>query len=85
MTKNNFVAEVTFKEASSEIAPALALIFQGSLCQQSTQDDWCKANVTPIYKPRKKDRGKAENYSPISLTSISCKILEHIILSNVMN
>ena len=61
------------------IAPAPALIFQTSLSQQSTPDDWCKANVTPIYKPRKKDRGKAENYRPISLTSISWKILEHII------
>ena len=73
------------KETSSEIAPALALIFQASLYQQSIPDNWHKANVTPIYKPGKKDRGKAENYRPISLTSISCKILEHIIHSNVMN
>ena len=72
------------KETSSEIAPALALVFQASLYEQSIPDDWRKANVTPIYKPAKKDRGKAENYRPISLTSISCKILEHIIHSNVM-
>ena len=72
-------------ETSSEIAPALALIFQASLCQQSIPDSWRKANVTPIYKPGKKDRGKAENCRPISLTSISCKILEHIIHRNVMN
>ena len=42
------------KETSSEIAPALALIFQASLCQQSIPDDWHKANITPIYKPGKK-------------------------------
>ena len=42
------------KEASSEIAPALALIFQASLCQQAVPDDWRKANVIPIYKPGKK-------------------------------
>ena len=43
-----------FKETSSEIAPALALISQASLYQQSIPDDWRKANVTPIYKPAKK-------------------------------
>ena len=59
------------RETLSEIAPAFALIFQALLYQQSIPDDWCKANVTPIYKPGKKDRGKAENYRPISLTSIS--------------
>ena len=73
------------KETSSEITPALVLIFQASLCQQSILDDWRKANVTPIYKPGKKDWGKAENYRPISFTSISCKILKHITHSNVMN
>ena len=73
------------KKTSSEIAPALALIFQASLCQQSIPDDLHKANETPIYKPEKKDRGKAENYKPIPLKSISCKMLEHIIHINVMN
>ena len=73
------------KKTSSEIAPALALIFQASLCQQSIPDDLHKANETPIYKPGKKDRGKAENYKPIPLKSISCKMLEHIIYINVMN
>ena len=42
------------KETSSEIAPALALVFQASLYEQSIPDDWRKANVTPIYKPAKK-------------------------------
>ena len=42
------------KETSSEIVPALALIFQASLCPQSIPDDSRKANVTPIYKPGKK-------------------------------
>ena len=42
------------KETSSEIPPALAVIFQASLCQHSIPDDWRKANGTPIYKPEKK-------------------------------
>ena len=44
------------KELSTEISPALALIFNASLHQQKIPDDWRKAVVTPIYKQGKKDR-----------------------------
>ena len=40
------------------------------------------ANVTPVYK--KGPKSKPENYRPISLTCICCKILEHIITSNII-
>ena len=40
------------------------------------------ANVVPIFK--KGDRLQPNNYRPISLTSITCKMLEHIITSNIM-
>jgi hypothetical protein len=40
-------------------------------------NDWKKANVTPIYKGG--DKGQIENYRPVSLTSVVCKILEKII------
>ena len=53
---------------SSELTPSPALIFQASLCHQSVPDDGHKANVTPIYKAGKRDKGKAENYRPISIT-----------------
>ena len=41
--------------------------------------------VNPIYKADKKDRSNPENYRPISLTCITCKILEHIVHSNIMH
>ena len=44
---------------------------------------WSRANIAPIFK--KGDRSLAANYRPISLTSICCKILEHIIFTNIMN
>ena len=44
--------------------------------------DWRDADVVPLFK--KGDKTKAVNYRPVSLTSISCKLLEHIIHSNVM-
>ena len=39
--------------------------------------------MTPIFK--KGDRTAPANYRPISLTSICCKTLEHIVHSQVMN
>jgi len=38
--------------------------------------------LTPILK--KGDRSKAENYRPVSLTSIACKALERIITSSIV-
>ena len=43
-----------------------------------------EALINPIYKKGKNDRGIAENYRPISLTSVTCKLLEHIIHSNII-
>ena len=44
--------------------------------------NWKHANVAPAFK--KGERYKAENYRPISLTCICCKLMEHIITSNIM-
>ena len=71
-------------EVAYEITPALTLAFNASLDQGRTPDDWKQAIINPIYKPGKKDRSNPENYRPISLTCITCKILEHIVHSNIM-
>ena len=70
------------KELSSELAPIFTLLFQASLHQQSIPNIWKHANVTPIYK--KGDKTNPSNYRPVSLTCISCKLLERIICSNLM-
>ena len=69
------------KECSSEIAPILTLIYNKSLAQGTVPDDWRQANVAPIFK--KGEKYNAANYRPVSLTSICCKTLEHIIVSNI--
>ena len=38
------------KEAASELAPALGLVFTASLTQGRVPDDWKTADVTPIFK-----------------------------------
>ena len=55
--------------------PTTHLYFQSSLDQGQLPNDWKSANITPIYK--RGNRTDPENYQPI--TSICCKILEHII------
>ena len=69
------------KELSPELAPILTLLFKASLHQQSFPDIWKHASVCPIYK--KGDKTSPSNYRPVSLTCISCKLLEHIICSNL--
>ena len=73
------------KETSDEISTGLTLIFQASIHQATIPDDWRHAIIAPIYKTGKTDRAKAENYRPISLTSVSCKIMEHIMHSSIIS
>ena len=70
------------QELCNEIAPVLQIIFERSLQTGKIPSDWRKALVAPIFK--KGDKSSAANYRPISLTCILCKVLEHIIASNVV-
>ncbi|MEW8547322.1 MAG: reverse transcriptase domain-containing protein, partial [Candidatus Thiodiazotropha sp.] len=71
------------KSLSEEVADILCLIFQASLDQGKIPKAWKKAYISPIFK--KGDRHKPSNYRPVSLTSICCKILEHIVHSHVIS
>jgi hypothetical protein len=66
-----------------EISPALTLLYRASLKSGTVPQDWKLAHVSPIFK--KGERYCAENYRPISLTSIPCKIMEHVIVHAMMN
>ena len=69
------------KEVSSEITPALTLIFQASLDQSTLPEVWRQAIVVIVFK--KGRHTDPCNYSPISLTCICTKILEHIVYSSI--
>ncbi|XP_072039781.1 uncharacterized protein [Amphiura filiformis] len=66
---------------ATEIGPMLHYIFRQSYATGQLPDDWRKAHVTGIYK--KGTKSNPANYRPISLTCISCKIMEHIVLSHM--
>ena len=71
------------KEQAEDIAPVLLMIFRKSLAAGEVPDDWRTANVTLAFK--KGQKYQAKNYRPISLTSVCCKIMEHVIASQLMN
>jgi hypothetical protein len=49
--------------------------FQASINQGTIPPEWKEANVVPIFKKGVKSR--ASNYKPVSLTVVTCKMLEH--------
>ena len=69
------------KEFAHQLAPLLTVLYQASINQGSIPEDWKIAKVTPIFK--KGNKSNPSNYRPVSLTSICCKVLEHIIYSSV--
>ena len=71
------------KVAPVDSAITLKCIFQQSLDFGIVPIDWKQALVTPIHK--KDSKSSIGNYRPISLTCISCKLLEHILCSHIMN
>ena len=58
-------------------------VFQQSQSTGEVPLDWKQANVVPIFK--KGSRFKPENYRPFSLTVVISKMLEHIIVSQIMD
>ena len=70
------------KECAEDLAPILAIIFNKSLQTGTVPEDWKTANVSAVFK--KGQRYDPANYRPVSLTCLCCKMLEHIIVSNVM-
>ena len=66
---------------ADEIAPAIAAFFRQSLATGKLPDPWRTAWISPVYK--KGPRCEAENYRPVSLTCVMCKLMEHIICTHM--
>ena len=73
---------ILLKELCEEIAPIIQVIFERSIQTGKLPTEWCRAQVSPIFK--KGDKTSAANYRPISLTCILCKVLEHIMASHLV-
>ena len=71
------------KELAFDLAPIFTHLYQQSLNTGTLPEEWKSAFITPVFKKGK--RSDPLNYRPISLTSIVCKIFEHIVASQVTN
>ena len=77
------ISHAILKNCASQLAPGLSAIFQKSVDSGELPEDWVNANASPVFK--KGDVHLAENYRPVSLTSVSCKLLEHVICKHLLN
>jgi hypothetical protein len=71
------------KELADEITQFLTKIFQKTIDTGELPLDWKSGNVTAVYK--KCERYTPGNYRQIALTSLCCKIQEHILVSSILN
>ena len=60
----------------------LRVIFEQSLGTGDIPQDWCQALVHPVFKGG--NPKQPENYRPISLTCLCCKMMERILASSVV-
>ena len=71
------------KELRIVVSFPSCMIFNKSLSTDEVPNDWKIVHVTPVFK--KGTRSLAENYRPISLTYIVCKIFEPFICRAIVN
>ena len=70
-------------EIVDQISIPLATVFNLSLEEGVVPLEWKEANIIPLFK--KGSRNKSENYRPVSLTSVICKLLERLIKDHLVD
>ena len=68
-------------ELATELGPVFADLFQTSLDTGEIPKEWSLAILCSLY--RMGDRALAYNYRPVTLICVPCKLLEHIVCSNI--
>ena len=76
------ISGAILKHCANVSAMYLKCIFEQSLDTGEVPCDWCQAIVHPVFKGGNSKR--PENYRPISLTCICCKMMERILVSYIV-
>ena len=69
-------------ERIEQISIPTARVFNLSLKQGVVPFEWKEANIIPLFK--KCSRKKSDNYTPVSLRSVICKLLERLIKDHMV-
>jgi hypothetical protein len=77
------VPGILLKKIGSSISKFLSLLFNLSLESNEIPLQWKTAIISPIHK--KGSKHCPNNYRPISLTSVICRLFENILCSNLLN
>ena len=70
-------------ETVEQINISLARVFNLSLKEGVVSFEWKEANIIPLFK--KGSRNKSENYKPMNLASVICKLLERLIKNHMVD
>ena len=76
----DMVSAKFLKEVATEISHALTLLFNASILQSIIPTDWKEAFIQPTYNGGEQSR----NCRKLSTNLATCKLLEHIIHSNII-
>ena len=71
------------KELSNVLSIPIAMIMNKSIQEGMLPSNWKTAHVVPIFKKGKKNL--AGNYRPVSLTSVTCKVLETLVREKLID
>ena len=73
---------MVLKNCSQSLALPLSILFRKSYSLGTLPSEWKLAHVVPVHK--KGSKADAENYRPISLTSLVVKVMERIVRDDLM-
>ena len=76
------LATTEIRKSKRTFETPLAKVFNLSLEEGTVPSEWKEANITRLFK--KGSRNKPENYRPVSLTSVVCKLLEILIRDHMV-
>ena len=78
------IPPVFFKQLAVDLAFPIYFLFNSILTTGVLPAVWKSANVVPIYK-KKGSISEPENYRPISLTCVACKLFESLVKSHLLH
>ena len=70
-------------ETVEQIRISIARVFNLLLKERVVPFDWKEAKIKPLFK--KDSRNKSDNYRPVRLTSVICKLLERLVKDHMLD